>query len=268
MRTLCLLGFIGLALGGCANLPDDLRGNLAESFPALGQSCGSRLSQDQELQLDMARGMLREGRLHAALAHLQTLPAQSLDVRESKAVALRRIGSPQARAEYQALLGTCKAGEAHHGLGQIALREGRIAEAERELRVAARLQPTDRLVRNDLGVVLLRKGDREGARFEFLTALELDGDDKLPASNLLSLLLLEGKTAQATALAEKARLSDEQVRQARQRADALRSGAPAPRVAQVAAPLPAVPAADGASVAQVRVQAQPLPQPLVEQQIR
>ncbi|PWU26710.1 hypothetical protein DK254_29650 [Pseudomonas sp. RW407] len=255
MKTLCLLGLLGLALGGCANLPD----NLADGLAGIGQRCGGQLSQTQELQLDMARDMLREGRLHAALAHLETLPADSLEVRESKATALRRIGSPLAKAEYQGLLGTCKAGEAHHGLGQIALREGRIAEAERELREAARLQPTDRMIRNDLGVVLLRKGDRAGARFEFLTALELDGDDKLPASNLLSLLLLEGRNAQATALAEKARLTDEQVRQARQRADALRAGAAPPRVVQ---------AADSASVAQVQVQAQPLPRPLVEQQTR
>lgn len=218
MKRLSVLGLSVLFLGGCANLPG--------AGPTVGQSCDEHLSQAQQLQLDMARDMLKDGRLHAALANLETMPPQLLDVRESKAVALRRIGSPKAKALYQGLLDSCKAGEAHHGLGQIALRDGHLAEAEREMREAARLQPTDGLIRNDLGVVLLRKGDREGARFEFLTAVELNEGDKLPATNLLSLLFLEGEDSQAAALIDKAHLSDDQVRQAHSRADALRPGAP------------------------------------------
>lgn len=246
MKSLCLLGLCGLLLGGCANLPG--------AGPSVGQSCDEHLSQAQELQLDLARDMLKDGRLHAALANLETMPPQLLDVRESKAVALRRIGSPQARALYQGLLNTCKAGEAHHGLGQIALRNGQLVEAERELREAARLQPTDALIRNDLGVVLLRKDDRAGARFEFLTAVELNEADKLPATNLLSLLFLEGENNQAAALIDKAQLSDDQVRQAHARADALRPGAPAQ---------PAQPAA-GEGVVQVEPGVErPLPKALV-----
>ncbi|WP_435605940.1 tetratricopeptide repeat protein [Pseudomonas knackmussii] len=244
MKRLSVLGLSVLFLGGCANLPG--------AGPTVGQSCDEHLSQAQQLQLDMARDMLKDGRLHAALANLETMPPQLLDVRESKAVALRRIGSPKAKALYQGLLDSCKAGEAHHGLGQIALRDGHLAEAEREMREAARLQPTDGLIRNDLGVVLLRKGDREGARFEFLTAVELNEGDKLPATNLLSLLFLEGEDSQAAALIDKAHLSDDQVRQAHSRADALRPGAPKHPVA-----------AEG--VVQVEAQpARPLPPALVK----
>ena len=249
MRTLFALGLCALALGGCANLPG--------GAPMVGQRCDGDLSQTQTLQLDVARDMLKDGRLHAALAHLETMPPQLLEVRESKAIALRRIGSPQAKALYVGLLDTCKAGEAHHGLGQIALRDGQVAEAERELREAARLQPTDSMIRNDLGVVLLRKGDNEGARFEFLTAVELGDGGKLPATNLLSLLFLEGENSQAAALIDKAQLSDEQVRQAHQRADALKPGAPAQPVAaegvvQVeAGPAQPLPAEDNAA-AEVR----------------
>ncbi|KAF1052679.1 MAG: hypothetical protein GAK43_01793 [Stenotrophomonas maltophilia] len=217
-KALPALGILGLLLGGCANLPG------LDGAGAVGQACTSHLSQAQDLQMDLIRDMIKDGRLHAALAHLQTLPAQSLDVRESKATALRRIGSPLAKVEYQGLLDTCKAGEAHHGLGQIALRDGHPLEAERELREAARLQPTDVAIRNDLGVVLLQKGDREGARFEFLTALELDQGKKLPATNLLSLLYLQGESRQAQTLIEKTQLSPDQVAQARARADALQPG--------------------------------------------
>lgn len=212
----CAVGLLSLTLGGCANL-----GALGGA-PEAGKQCNEHLSQEVELQLNLARDMLNNGRAHAALANLEVLPQQSLEVRESKALALRRIGSPLAKVEYQRLLDTCKAGEAHHGLGQIALRAGNVVEAERELRAAARLQPTDSAFRNDLGVVLLQRGDHEGARFEFLTALELSEGDKLPATNLLSLLYLEGDNSQAEGLIQRAGLSADQVKEARERADSLR----------------------------------------------
>lgn len=223
MRKTVAVALLSLTLGGCANL-----GTLGGS--PVGQACSERLPQAVELQLNLVREMLDQGRAHAALANLETLPQDSLDVRESKALALRRIGSPLARTEYQALLGTCKAGEAHHGLGLIAMRNGNRIEAERELREAARLQPTDSAFRNDLGVVLLERGDRSGARFEFITALELSEGGKLPATNLLSLMYLEGENTQAEGLILRTGLSSDDVREAHERADALRtpSSTPAP----------------------------------------
>ncbi|WP_152220843.1 hypothetical protein [Pseudomonas sp. SCB32] len=236
MRNAIALGLLSLTLGGCANF-DTLGGS------PVGQACSSEhLGQAVELQLNLAREMLDQGRAHAALANLETLPQGSLDVRESKALALRRIGSPLARTEYQALLNTCKAGEAHHGLGLIAMRNSNRIEAERELREAARLQPTDSAFRNDLGVVLLDRGDRSSARFEFITALELSEGDKLPATNLLSLMYLEGDNTQAEGLIQRIGLSAEEVREAHERADALRttgSSAPAENLSrQQPAPVP------------------------------
>ncbi|MFV3307430.1 tetratricopeptide repeat protein [Pseudomonas sp. NY15181] len=223
MRNAVAVGLLSLTLGGCASL-----GTLGGS--PVGQSCSEHLGQTVELQLNLAREMLDQGRAHAALANLETLPQDSLDVRESKALALRRIGSPLARTEYQSLLSTCKAAEAHHGLGLIAMRSGNRIEAERELREAARLQPTDSSFRNDLGVVLLDRGDRSGARFEFITALELSEGGKLPATNLLSLMYLEGENSQAEGLIQRTGLSTDDVREAHERADALRSpnSSPAP----------------------------------------
>ncbi|WP_371233511.1 hypothetical protein ACAW63_10580 [Pseudomonas sp. QE6] len=225
MRNAVAVGLLSLTLGGCANL-----GTLGGG--PVGQACSEHLPQAVELQLNLVREMLDQGRAHAALANLETLPQDSLDVRESKALALRRIGSPLARTEYQALLGTCKAGEAHHGLGLIAMRNGNRIEAERELREAARLQPTDSDFRNDLGVVLLERGDRSGARFEFITALELSEGGKLPATNLLSLMYLEGENTQAEGLIQRTGLSTDDVREAHERADSLRSSSSSPLPAE------------------------------------
>jgi len=228
MRNACLIGLLGLTLGGCANL-DTLGG------PSVGQSCDEKLCQAVELQLNLAREMLDNGRAHAALANLETLPPNSLEVRESKALALRRIGDPKARIVYEGLLGTCKSAEAHHGLGQIAMRSGHTLEAERELREAARLQPTDSALRNDLGYVLLRRGELEKARFEFITAMELNEHDKLPATNLLSVMFIQGENSEAGRLIQSVGLSAEQVRAAQDQARDLRPASPASPASQPAA---------------------------------
>lgn len=141
MKALIGIGLCAALLGGCAALP-------GRDGP---RECSQQLGQEQELQMNMVRDMIREGRLHAALANLESMPPGLLDVREERALILRRIGDPRARAEYQALLETCKAPEAHHGLGLLALRSGDSARAVLELREAARLRPTESRFRNDLG---------------------------------------------------------------------------------------------------------------------
>jgi Flp pilus assembly protein TadD len=247
MRNAIAIGVLSLALGGCANL-ETLGG------PSVGQSCSEHLGQSVELQLNLAREMLDNGRAHAALANLETLPPNSLEVQESKALALRRIGDPRAQVIYQGLLNTCKAAEAHHGLGQIAMRGGNTVTAERELREAARLQPTDSALRNDLGYVLLSRGELEKARFEFITAMELDEHDKLPATNLLSLMFMQGESSEANRLIQSVGLSADQVRAAKDQADSLRPSGPAST--------PGEPAVEVESVGYVDEPVQPAPLPL------
>ncbi|HCI3901908.1 TPA: type 4b pilus Flp biogenesis protein TadD, partial [Pseudomonas aeruginosa] len=204
MKALIGIGLCAALLGGCAALP-------GRDGP---RECSQQLGQEQELQMNMVRDMIREGRLHAALANLESMPPGLLDVREERALILRRIGDPRARAEYQALLETCKAPEAHHGLGLLALRSGDSARAVLELREAARLRPTESRFRNDLGVALLKRGDRVGARFEFITALELQQGGKLPATNLLGLLYLQGDREDAQRLIERLQLDARDIRAA------------------------------------------------------
>ncbi len=226
---LCALGF----LGGCANPPVQV-GWLARG------GCGQP-TQEQELALNLARDMATEGRAHAALAHLQALPANLPEVRLRQARIYRSLDRSEAGPLYQSLLGTCLAAEGHHGLGQLAAARGDQREALAQLREAVDLAPTDAKVRNDLGLVLLREGRVEDARFEFLTALELGEGDTLPAQNLLSLLFYEEQYQQAAELVSRMRLPADVVRGAEARAREMkRQGLSAPlatRPAEADAPL-------------------------------
>lgn len=220
MKRMLIVGALSL-LGGCASAP--------VTMDWLGQGECQRPTQDQELTLNLARDMAAEGRGHAALAHLQSLPASLPEVRLRQARIYRSLDRPEAGPLYESLLGTCLAADGHHGLGQLAAARGDQREALERLREAQRRVPTDARVRNDLGLVLLREGRVEDARFEFLTALELSQGDPLPAQNLLALLFYQDQYQQAAELVSRLRLPAEAVRRAEERARGMkREGLTAP----------------------------------------
>jgi Flp pilus assembly protein TadD len=166
---------------------------------------------EQELLVSLAQQMVSEGRLHAALANLEQLPAGIADVQLRKAQILRHIDAQRAKALYRGLLnGPCFEAAANHGLGQIAAEEGYNREAQGHLRVAAKLAPADQGIRNDLGLVYLHMRRVDDARFELMTALELSENDAQIAQNLLALLLYQDQWQQASALIEGKKLSPAQ----------------------------------------------------------
>lgn len=230
MKALAVVvaGFVLVGCAGQSGAPDWFTRNQS------AVSCQAEASQEQDLALSLAQEMASDGRLHAALAHLQKLSSDSPQVRLRKARVLRSLGREEARAEYQSLIGTCLAAAGEHGLGQLALARGAEAEALERLERAARMEPTDARMRNDLGVVYLRQGRADDARFEFLTALELDQDSSLSALNLLTLLFYNDQWDQAADLVSRQGFSADQVRRAEARARDLRGMA----AARPAAPAP------------------------------
>lgn len=184
--------------------------------------CGKPTS-DQELALNMAQDMADEGRLHASLAHLESLPPDLADVRLRKARVLRLLGSNEAEPLYKSLLGTCRAAEGEHGLGQLAAARGDNSQALMHLQAAVKLSPTDEKIRNDLGVVYLNQLKLEQARFQFLTAIELKQSDSLAALNLVTLLIYQDDWTHAAELVSRAGLTPDQVNAAQARADQLKS---------------------------------------------
>jgi len=219
-----------LMLGGCAT-----GGQSNPPWAAFsGGSCG-KLSDDQELSMNLADDMAKEGKLHASLANLQNLPQGYAQVQLRKARIYRQLGRPEAGPLYRGLLGTCLSAEGDHGLGQLAAARGDNTLAASYLERAAQAAPTDEKIRNDLGMVYLNQLRTDEARFEFLTALELKQSDQLAALNLVTLLIYQDQWSQAAELASRAELTPEQVSDAQARAQALKTQAAKPASHQVAA---------------------------------
>ena len=210
-----------LMLGGCAT-----GGQSNPPWMVMGGSC-TKLSADQDLSLNLADDMAKEGKLHASLANLQNLPERSAQVQLRKARIYRQLGRSEAEPLFQGLLGSCLAAEGEHGLGQLAAGRGDNTLATAHLERAAKLAPTDAKIRNDLGVVYLNQRRVDDARFEFLTALELKQDDSLAALNLVTLLIYQDQWTQAAELVTRAELTPDQVSDAQSRAQALKAQAKA-----------------------------------------
>lgn len=216
-----LAGLSLLMLGGCAS-----NGQTPWSALTSSASCG-KLGSDQQLVLNLADDMVRDGKLHASLANLENLPDNMADVRLRKAKVYRLLGRSEAEPLYRSLLGGCMAAEAEHGLGQLAAARGDNGQAQAHLQRAARLAPTDEKIRNDLGVVYLNQLRLEDARFEFLTAMELKQSDTLAALNLVTLLIYQDDWNRAAELVSRVGLSPAQVTEAQARAEKLKSPAKA-----------------------------------------
>lgn len=229
-----LIAVLGLfLLSGCAT-------NGQAPWQALtGQASCAKPSSEQELAMNLADDMANEGKLHASLANLQSLPDHLADVRLRKARVYRLLGRSEAEPLYRSLLGTCMTAEGEHGLGQLAAAKGNSALAMAHLQRAAQLAPTDEKIRNDLGVVYLNQLRVEEARFEFMTAIELKQGDPLAAVNLITLLIYQDDWGQAAKVVSQLGLSREQVSDAQARAEKLKGARTAARkVATVRDALP------------------------------
>ncbi|MFK3796692.1 MULTISPECIES: tetratricopeptide repeat protein [unclassified Pseudomonas] len=220
-----VIAVIGLALlSGCAS-----DGSAPWLAHTTGASC-TKPTSDQELALNMAQDMADEGRLHASLAHLESLPPNLAEVRLRKARVLRLLGSNEAEPLYRSLLGTCRAAEGEHGLGQLAAARGDNNQALMHLQAAVKLSPTDERIRNDLGVVYLNQLKLDKAKFQFLTAIELKQSDTLAASNMVTLLIYQDNWTQAAELVSRAGLTPDQVSDAQARAEKLKTSPASVRV--------------------------------------
>lgn len=230
-----IAGLSLLLLSGCAT-----DGQTPWNALTQGASC-SKLGSDEQLKLNLADDMANDGKLHASLANLQSLPDNVADVRLRRAKVYRLLGRSEAEPLYRSLLGTCLAPAAEHGLGQLAAARGDNGQAQAHLQRAARLAPTDEKIRNDLGVVYLNQRRVDDARFEFLTAMELKQSDQLAALNMVTLLIYQDDWSRAAELVSRVGLSPAQVTEAQERAQKLKAPAKvtptrANQVATVAAP--------------------------------
>ena len=193
---------ISLLLSACVAVTPGVTNN-TNSADTRQSSCTEELAGDTSVRLDMVQQLMEDGRLHAALAHLDELDSDSVQATYLRAEILRQSDrSDDAKLLYQVLTETCFAGQGHHGLGLIAGRQQQLAEAELQLAKAAGLLPVNARIRNDYGYALLMAGEHEGALHEFLTAIELAPGHRQAAHNLLLLLFRTGETAKAANFAQ------------------------------------------------------------------
>ncbi|MBV4460500.1 tetratricopeptide repeat protein [Pseudomonas sp. COR58] len=218
MKALMVVATL-LMLGGCAT------DGQAPWTAILAPAGCSKLSSEQELALNLADDLANDGKLHASLANLQSLPDNLGEVRLRKAKVYRLLGRSEAEPLYRSLLGSCLNADAEHGLGQLYAARGDNGQAQAHLQRAARLAPTNEKIRNDLGVVYLNQLRLEDARFEFLTAIELQQNNPLATLNLVTLLLYQDNWQQAAEIVSRAHLTPEQFTEAQQRAERLKAPA-------------------------------------------
>jgi Flp pilus assembly protein TadD len=176
--------------------------------------------------LELVARMLEQGLYHAALAHLEALPAEQAGLPAAallRAECLRRLqrGAEAARA-FRALVESPVAADARRGLGLLAASRGDLAEAIDWLEGARVARPTDARIRNDLGYALLLHGRFARAEEQLRTALDL-GLGERAASNLVLLFLVRGDETRARALALRSGLPAGRLTHLRERATALRA---------------------------------------------
>lgn len=195
-----------LLLSGCAALSTQDSSNTSN----VRQACAQTPSSDTSVKLDMIQQLMDDGRMHAALAHLDELNSDAIQATYLRAEILRQSErSDQAKLLYQQLTESCLAGQGHHGLGLIAGRDQQLAESEAQLAKAAELLPVNARIRNDYGYALLMNGKFAKARHEFLTAIELDGTNRLAETNLVILLFLQDEPQKAKSFANKLNMDSE-----------------------------------------------------------
>lgn len=236
MRVLIVMASL-LLLSGCAT------DSQAPWTSLLSPSSCSKLTSEQELSLNLADDLASDGKLHASLANLQSLPDNLSEVRLRKAKVYRLLGRSEAEPLYRSLLGGCLTAQAEHGLGQVYAARGDNGQAQAHLQRAARLAPTDEKIRNDLGVVYLNQLRLNEAKFEFLTAIELSQNNQLATLNMVTLLLYQNDWPQAAEIVSRSKLTPEQFSEAQQRAEKLKApthakATPGDRVAAFIDPLP------------------------------
>lgn len=220
MKHIVVMMLLAGTLVGCA--ADPATPWLVQREVSKPKSC-EPLTSDQELVLGLSQDMANSGRLHAALANLERLPAKLPEARLRKAQMLRVLGRSEAEQLYAELVNTCLVADAHHGLGQIEVARKNYPRALHHLRIATSLSPANDAMRNDLGVAYLNMQRLPEAHFELMTAIELNETDTRAAQNMLTLLIYQDKWNHARDLVSRKKLTTDQFRDAEKRATALKA---------------------------------------------
>jgi Flp pilus assembly protein TadD len=158
----------------------------------------------RQLHLDLIRGLRQRGLNRAVIAHLNEFDQRhgaSDATRLLRGEALSAIGD---HAEAMAVFRTVQPGPefsaAQQGMGLAAAGAGQWDEALALLQAAARVEPTNARLMNNIGFVQLQRRDFEGAERHLRTAAELDPENPEIRNNIALLLLAMGRRVEGERL--------------------------------------------------------------------
>ncbi|GLQ99754.1 tetratricopeptide repeat protein [Dyella mobilis] len=178
--------------------------------PSLIEPSKQPATDSKAMYLDLIRQMQQQGSYYASLAHIDAFRLRYGDPPELQRMqgdALRETGQDDAAAKvYQGMLHGSQAASAWHGLGLIAARQRRYAEAEKDLQEATRIEPVNVTYLNDLGYARLAAGDIANAHEPLAEAAELEPTNTKVVSNLALWASLQGDDVQSDAIMQRANL--------------------------------------------------------------
>lgn len=191
----------------------------------------TRMSDERESEdavyRDLIARLLEQDKHYAALAHIEEYKRDGGDTPELTLYEARALYGleldGQAKALFLKLRDTRLRGEAQHGLGLIAARDGDLARATDYFIDAVHARPTNIAMRNDLGFALLRAGRFSDARLQLATALELAPENERARSNLIMLMMINGDRQGAQELAASAGIEESELNRLRSQSERLRA---------------------------------------------
>jgi Flp pilus assembly protein TadD len=181
---------------------------------------------NQQVRLDLIRGMLDKKQYYAALAYIEDQKRSGEGGNELlllEADARRHLlQTAQAEVLYRKLIGTAYEGQAYHGLGLLYV-DSDINTAVQNLQRASQRLPTDVEIRGDLGYALMEAGRYTEAMPELSTAAELAPGQLKSRNNLIILMLLTGNDLAASKLAQQSGATPETMARLREQAQRIRN---------------------------------------------
>lgn len=217
------MGVLGaLGLGGCA-------GANQPAPPPIAATAAHK-PDEQGLYLQLVERMEKERQWYAALAYLDEYHRHWPENAQTwylRARALRATGQlKESQGYYQKLLDGPLSAYGYEGLGLVAAAQGQSGEALREFRKAARQDPTNADILNNLGYAALVAKDLRLAKDSLFKAGQLAPEDQRIWSNIALYYLEAGEPLRAQEVMDKRNMSWAERHAIRARATALTGGAP------------------------------------------
>jgi len=210
-----------LMIGGCASqTPAPVTSDLASFEPNI--RCGADVAPEERVKLEMVDTLMARDRNFAALAQLQSSEQNNQEYWQRYGELLAKTGDlPRAERLFIGMRDKCDSSEAYHGLGMVALKQGKLDQSLALLEMAVNRMPASAAARNDYGYALLLKRDFPQAQMHLRTALELQNGNGTARQNLAVAYLLEGNEKGMKLLQTQYHLTDDELAFAKRLAQGL-----------------------------------------------